>query len=369
MRPSTPLAVALALALGANGCASDAPGGGAGGQGAATSAATGTATSVTTAATGGGGAGGAPVDPPDPPEGLVRYVTGDEADADVAPGGPGLILMGGGADVDEAFVWWSGLVAGGDVVVLRTSGEDGYNDYLYTTIGGVDSVETLLVTSRELANDTYVADRVRRAEGLFIAGGDQATYLEAWKDTAVEGAIQEAYARGAVVGGTSAGCAVLGEIVFAAENDTVYSDEALADPYNDYMTMDRGFLAFPPLARVVTDTHFAQRDRMGRLVAFVARAVADGWADEALGIGVDEATALLVDASGEGHVVGAGRVYLVRSHGSPAVCQAGQPLEYTGLTYHALAAGDLIALPTGDTDAPGMSLAASGGALSPADPY
>ena len=80
-------------------------------------------------------------------------MTGEDSDAEVTPLGPGLILMGGGGEPDEAFEWWRNLLAAGDVVVLRASGSDGYNDYLFEEIGGVDSVETLLVDSVELAND------------------------------------------------------------------------------------------------------------------------------------------------------------------------------------------------------------------------
>lgn len=318
---------------------------------------------------GGGGAGGeADVSPAKPPE-LVAYLTGADADADVTPTGPALVLMGGATDVDAAFAWWKQYLAGGDVVVLRTSGADGYNDYLYDFIGGCDSVETMLVDTPELASSAYVAWRIRHAEGIFMAGGDQSTYLNSWKDTPVEDALMEAHARGAVIGGTSAGCAVLGQFIYAAYELSVTSEEALADPYNVFMTMDRDFLAFPQLAGVVTDTHFYERDRMGRLVAFVGRAVQDGWADAALGLGVDERTALVVDPAGHGEVLGEGAVYMVRSNGAPAVCQAGAPLEYSGLTSHKLIAGDTVELPSGATSVPGGPLSTQGGTLTPADPY
>lgn len=316
--------------------------------------------------TGGGGDGGS--EPLPPPE-LVHYLTGSDGDAAVTPTGPGLILMGGGTDVDAAFSWWGDHLAGGDVVVLRTSGADGYNDYLFGDFAAVDSVETMLVTSVALANDPYVAWRVRHAEGVFMAGGDQAEYMTFWKDTALEDALHAAWDRGAVIGGTSAGCAVLGAFVFAAYNDTVYSDEALADPYNQYMQLDRDFLALPPLARVVTDTHFAERDRFGRLIGFVARVVQDGWSPSPMGIGIDEKTALLVDAAGVGEVVGDGSVYVVHANGMPQQCQANATLEYAALSYHQLVAGDTVTLPAGTSSAPSRVVSASGGVTSPADPY
>ena len=204
---------------------------------------------------------GEPVDPrPDKPEGLVVYVTGNDEDADVVPTGPGLVLNGGNYDVDEGFAWWGDLVEGGDVVVIRISGSDGYNDYLYG-FGNVDSVETMIVTA-EHAEDPYVLWTLRHAEAIYVAGGDQAEYLYSWKGTGVEDALHDAWERGAVLGGISAGLAVAGEFVFAAYEGTVYSDEALLDPYNQYMELDRDFLAIPMLEGVVTDSHFGERDRM-----------------------------------------------------------------------------------------------------------
>jgi cyanophycinase len=314
----------------------------------------------------GGSSGGAEEKPPLPP-GLTVYVTGNPDDADVVPAGPGLILMGGGTDVDEAFVWQTQLIAGGDVVVLRASGADGYNDYLFAEIGGVDSVETMLVTDAALAEDPYVAWTIAHAEAVFIAGGDQAVYMTAWKDTPVEAALMEVWARGGVIGGTSAGLAVLGEFVYAAYNDSVIEDEALLDPYNMYMTMDRDFLALPPLARVVTDSHFTQRRRLCRLIGFVARIVEDGWSAAAVGIGIDEQTAVVVGPDGVGEVLGSGTVTLLHSNGAPTQCVAGQPLEYAGLDWYTLASGDTVNWPEGlPAGVMPAALSAAGGALEPA---
>ena len=340
---------------------------GSGGEGGGGSVTSSTSASASSSAAGTGGGGG-DIAPPKPAD-LTNWITGNPADAAVTPTGPGLILMGGGADVDAAFAWQKPYVNGGDLVVLRASGADGYNDYLYAEIGGVDSVETLLVTSIALANSDYVRFVIAHAEGVFLAGGDQAAYIKAWKGTGVEAALMKAWSRGAILGGTSAGCDVLGAFLFSALNDTVYSDEALKDPYNQYMTMDRDFLALPPLAGYITDTHFAQRDRMGRLVGFLGRIITDGWAPSARGIGIDEKTALVVDPAGQGTVLGSGAVYLLEAPAAPAVCTAGKPLEYAGLQLHKLGAGATVALPSGVTTAPATTLSAAGGVLTPASPY
>ena len=267
--------------------------------------------------------------PPTPPTALTRWVTGNDADFEVAPAGPGLILMGGGGEPDAAFDWWVPLLGGGDVVILRVSGSDGYNDYLYTDIGGVDSVETLKVDSRALANDPYVAWRIDHAEGVFIAGGDQYDYISLWSDTLLHDALARVYDRNGVLGGTSAGLAVLGDRAFSADNGSVTSNEALADPFNAYMRFDDDFLTLPPLIGVVTDSHFAARDRLGRLVTFVARMWTDGF-DAPIGIGVDEGTALLIGPDRR-EVVGSGAVYEVSSTEAATTCVAGQPLEWSGV--------------------------------------
>jgi cyanophycinase len=304
---------------------------------------------------------------PPAPAGMSLWVTGNPEDADVEPTGPGVVLMGGGPDVDEAFAWWGDLIAGGDVVVIRTSGADGYNDYLFE-FGNADSVETMLVTA-EFADDPYVSWTLRHAEAIFMAGGNQATYLEGWMGTGVQTSIHAAWERGAVVGGTSAGLAVLGPFVYAAYNDSVFSYEALEDPYNFYMTMERGFLALPLLDGVITDSHFAERDRMGRLIGFLARIHADGWATAAIGIGIDEHTAIVVGPDGAGTVLGTGHAYVVHAPSPPQTCEPDVPLEYTGLEYFALSAGDALAFPGAQPRAPGEPIAASSGVTIPADPY
>lgn len=305
--------------------------------------------------------------PPDPPVALQRWLTGSPADVRVATHA-GIVLMGGGTDVDAAFVWQRDRIAGGDVVVLRASGADGYNDYLYSDIGGVDSVETLLVDDRALADDPYVAWAIDHAEAIFLAGGDQAVYLAMWTGTATQAALRRVWQRGAVLGGTSAGAAVLGAIVYSAEQGSVYSDEALADPFDAHITLTRDFVALPPLANVVTDTHFAARDRMGRLLAFVARAYVAGWTQKPLGIGLDEETAVVIDELGVAGVLGDGVIYVVAPTAAPMRCVAGEPLAWAGVPLFALRDGDAWTLPRTSLHDP-LELSAAAGALTPTDPY
>src|SRR5262249_31775719 len=116
------------------------------------------------------------------------FVVGNPSDV-VKPTTGGLLLMGGGKDLDAAFQWLIKKSGGGDIVVIRASGTDAYNPYLYE-LGKVDSVETIIFKSRAAASNPFVIDKIRKAEALLIAGGDQSCYLRYWKGTPVEEAIR-----------------------------------------------------------------------------------------------------------------------------------------------------------------------------------
>lgn len=275
------------------------------------------------------------------------YLTGSADDVVVAPRkAPSVVLMGGGPDVDAAFAWMIEKGGGGNFVVIRVRGADGYNPYIYA-MGGVSSVETLVIQSREAAADPFVLDRVSKAEMLFIAGGDQSDYIRLWQGTPLEQAVQELMGRNVPIGGTSAGLAVLGQFDFAALRGTVSSDQALADPYNKYMTLERDFLVAPGLAQTIADAHLDTRDRMGRLLTFVARTIQDGWTEPkaARGIGVDVETALLVD-NGLGTRVGVGAVYFLSPTIAPTVCAPGQPLTFRNVIVQRLSGSGRFDLST-----------------------
>jgi cyanophycinase len=280
-----------------------------------------------------------PAAPPSAPAGLVRFMVGDEADAAVRPAGPALVVAGGGADVDAAMRALTEVAAGGDVVVLRATGGGGYGPYLYRDLGGVDSVETLVVDTPRWAEDPYVIDQINAAEAIFIAGGDQWDYLSIWGGGPVQAALQAAWARGAAIGGTSAGAAILGQRAFSAARGTVTSAEALRMPFRPRLRFVDRFLCLPPLTGVLTDTHFSERDRLGRLVAFLARSWAAPAAGPLEGWGVDEGTAAVWRADAW-TVRGAGAVWRVRPTAAPDALRRGAPLIWRGVPARRVAAGE-----------------------------
>jgi cyanophycinase len=266
---------------------------------------------------------------------ITRYLTGNPADVQPMLHGPALDLGGGSTDVDEAFQWMLDEVRGCpncnsklDVVILRASGADGYNDYLFA-MNGVDSVETLVITSRRDADTVEVETTVANAEVVFFAGGDQCDYVSFFKGTRVETAVESVYARGGGIGGTSAGCAIQGEVTFDACNGTITSEQALSNPYDRRVSLTFDFFHWVDLEGTITDQHFAQRGRMGRLLTFIARLIKDGAASSVLGIAVNERTSVVVDRNGTATVMGDGPAYFVLGDHFPEICQPKTPLTYT----------------------------------------
>ena len=199
---------------------------------------------------------------------------GNAQDATRAAPKAGFALMGGGKDLDEAFRWLCDRAGGGDFLVLRATGDDEYNAYVQK-LCRLNSVATLIIPNRAAATDPEVARIIGRASAMFIAGGDQANYINFWMGTPVQAALNDAIRRGVPIGGTSAGLAVMGEWAYSAQGDkpddpNLDSQSALAHPDMKRITLVKGFLDIPILKGVITDTHFAKRDRMGRLLVFLA---------------------------------------------------------------------------------------------------
>jgi cyanophycinase-like exopeptidase len=146
----------------------------------------------------------------------------------------GVCLMGGATEQKEAMIWFLNQTNGGDVVVLRADDSDGYNDYFYSDLGvAINSVRTFVITDSDGAVDPYVLEHVANAEAVWFAGGDQYDYVKYFKDNAMEDVLNIFInTKQGVVGGTSAGLAIMGSSYFSAEYGTLDSDVALSNPYH-----------------------------------------------------------------------------------------------------------------------------------------
>ncbi|MCD2422344.1 cyanophycinase [Niabella pedocola] len=272
---------------------------------------------------------GAPKPPPPVTRPASIGIAGDVADVQTTTKS-GIVIMGGGTDVNAAFQWMIERSGGGDVVIIRATGTDAYNAYV-KGLGNVNSVETLKIDSRKLADDDGVATIIRNAEMLFIAGGDQSDYTGYWKGTKVMAAINYLLTEKKVpVGGTSAGAAILGNYYFSAERGGIESAEVLMNPYAEKITIGRDdFLKAPFLQNVITDQHFTQRDRQGRSAVFLGRIMKD-WSKTPYGIAVDEKTAVCIDETGIASVVGSNKAFFLKTDAAktPETFEVNKPVTW-----------------------------------------
>jgi cyanophycinase-like exopeptidase len=218
----------------------------------------------------------------------------------------GVCMMGGASENDDAMIWFLEKANGGDVVVLRASGSDGYNNYMYSGLGvSINSVTTFVFNNEAGALDPYVLQKVENAEAIWFAGGDQYDYVSYFKDNAMEDALNAFInTKQGVIGGTSAGMAILGGGYFSAENGTVTNAQALSNPYHNRMTLGyNDFLDIPFLEHVITDTHYDDPDRRARHAAFLARYSTDNNM-RAFGIACNEYTAVCINDAGRAYVFG-----------------------------------------------------------------
>ena len=148
--------------------------------------------------------------------------------------------MGGSSEDDNALRWFLNQSDGGDILVLRASGSNGYNDYMYSDLGvSINSVEAIVVKNKDASFDTTLHRKINQAEGIWFAGGNQWNYVNYWRGTPIDSLINAGINnRNMVIGGTSAGMAILGEYIYNAKNGTVTSEEALGNPYRNDVSID-----------------------------------------------------------------------------------------------------------------------------------
>lgn len=159
---------------------------------------------------------------------------------------------------------------------------------------GVNNIRELHVTKREHCYSEENINLIKEASVVFFTGGDQLRITSILGGTKIYEEMQNAYKEGCFFVGTSAGASVMsGTMIVGGENEESPSKCTLK------MAPGLGLLE-----EVIIDQHFAQRGRIGRLLACVAQN------PEKLGIGIDEDTAICVNPKGILEVIGSGAIYI-----------------------------------------------------------
>lgn len=164
---------------------------------------------------------------------------------------------------------------------------------VFTRLGAAE-VGVLDISERLQAEDPMLVRLVDNCSGVFFTGGDQLRITSLIGGTALFHALSEAYRRGVVIAGTSAGASVMSSTMIVDGSED-------KEPAAGAVRLAAGLSL---ISDVVIDQHFAQRGRLGRLLAAVAQN------PYVLGIGIDENTAIVVEGP-EFEVIGSGTVSII----------------------------------------------------------
>ncbi|MDD8030687.1 MAG: cyanophycinase [Acidobacteriota bacterium] len=168
--------------------------------------------------------------------------------------------------------------------------------------------------------------------GIFFSGGVQSRITEAILDTPIHNMIKELYQKGAVIGGTSAGAAVMSELM-------ITGDEARKpEEGHEFETIESGNIIVSRglglINSAVIDQHFATRKRHNRLISIIAGH------PELLGIGIDESTAIIVYPDETFEVIGSKNVIVYDAKKSKIEVRRDKAISIRGLTMHVLLEGE-----------------------------
>lgn len=264
-----------------------------------------------------------------------------------------LVIVGGGpipTAIDQRFLELAGGPGRARIVVLPMASETGAQSggekaASFRELGAAQAVSLQL--TRQDAGADSVARLLGQATGIWFPGGDQSRLTAAILGTPVLDSIRSRFRHGAVVGGTSAGAAVMSDPMISG--DERRPGGARPDTSDAWLTIDRDDVVLVPgfgfISNVTVDQHFLRRKRHNRLISVVLER------PQVVGVGIDESTALVVSPTGSWEVIGASQAVVYDARNA-AVTPAGKTLGAIGIRMHVLPAGSRFDLPTGRASLP-----------------
>ena len=219
-----------------------------------------------------------------------------------------LVIAGGGPQPDSTYARFFELAGGAGkarivVLPMASSDPDAGNELTgdFQKMGAASSER--LVLDRVTADTEAAVEKLRGVTGVWFGGGDQVLLTKAIRGSRVEAAIHAIYANGGVVGGTSAGAAVMSTPMITGDEKHPGGARPLPKDSTDaWITIARDDVVtedgFAMLPGAVVDQHFVRRRRNNRLLSVVLEN------PRLVGVGIDESTAIEVRPDGSWKVLG-----------------------------------------------------------------
>ena len=221
-----------------------------------------------------------------------------------------LFIIGGGtvtsAMIDK-MIQESGIDKGGYGVILPMSSEEPDTAILeFRTLfagRGCNNIYGLNFRKGESFSPSRI-DSIRNARLVFMSGGDQSRFMDIIKGTPVKEAIHEVYDKGGIIGGYSAGAALMSKIMITG-NELKYPDNEVS-----FNTIEANNIEIIEgvgmLKTVIIDQHFIKRKRLNRLISACIEH------PKSVCVGIDESTAILVD-KGKATIYGLNQVIVLHN--------------------------------------------------------
>ncbi len=271
-----------------------------------------------------------------------------------------LLIVGGGprpAEIMERFIDLAGGRGQARIIVLpMASGAAAeVGPAQAEELRGLGAEAIALNLPRTEANAGTIVRLFQNVTGIWFSGGDQNRLTAAIRGTRVDSAIHARYRQGAVIGGTSAGAAVMSRIMITGDErrpggSRPPRDTASAEPFliiaRDNVVVDEGFGLLPG---AIVDQHFVRRRRHNRLLSLVLEH------PDQIGVGIDEETALQVNPDGRWTVVGLSTVVVYDARGARVTPPAGPVLGAAEVRLHVLPPGSVYDPRTGRATLPAVA--------------
>jgi cyanophycinase len=266
-----------------------------------------------------------------------------------------LYVVGGGPQTDamvREFVDLAGGPGRARIVVLAMASASGARsgEAKAADLRALGAAAQNVWVTREQADLDSVAALLADATGIWFGGGDQNRLARIVRGTALERAIRARHAAGAVVGGTSAGAAVLSAIMITGDERRRGGSRPTSDSSAVNITIDRDNVVtdagFALIENAVIDQHFVRRRRHNRLLSLVLERAPH------LGAGVDESTALVVERDGTWRVAGESVVVIYDARDAARSTPDAPVLGASGVRMHVLPAGGRFDPATGTATMP-----------------
>lgn len=251
-----------------------------------------------------------------------------------------LFIIGGGDRPDSLMTQFLALGGGSKahVLVVPFASSDiedtgSYQQEQFARLGCASS--QYVNSSKKLIDSEESLAKLDGVTAVFFSGGDQNRLTDYLAGTKFLAKIREIYKNGGVIGGTSAGAAVMSKIMLTGEEENVpdkYKGDFSYIKQGNVQTAD----GFGFIDSAIIDQHFIIRKRQNRLISLVLQY-------RMKGIGIDEATAIIVKPNGSFRVAGQSQVMVFEPEAQPSVSPTGY-LKTNSLTVRILTAGDTYQL-------------------------